>query len=123
MLLIQIWNRRPIGRDQSDALPRALADAAHRTLVRPPQTLLDLRARTTAEVVVCDGGSGAETAVDMDAPIVLIAEYIGDASLHVHSSALARALGEAAQSVVGKQRLVHVLIRRTHPKTDAYWSG
>ena len=124
MLLIQIWNRSPIGRDQSDALPRALQDAARTVLVPPPQSFLDLRTPTTDEIVVCDGGGCAETSVDLAAPIILIVERISGARPERERRlALARALGEAAKSVLGSQRPVHVLIRDPRLEANVHWTG
>ncbi|MDO8622269.1 MAG: hypothetical protein Q7R80_03500 [bacterium] len=124
MLLIQIWNRLPIGRDQSDALPRALVDAARQALPAQPQTLLDLHAPATNDVVVCNGGDGAESSVDLAAPMILIAECIGGVQPdRAQRTALARALGEAAKSTLGSARSVHVLVREARPSLDAHWSG
>lgn len=124
MLLIQIWNRPPIGRDQSDALPRALQAAARSVPVPLPQMFLGLRTPTTDECVLCDGGSCAETSVDLAAPLVLIAERIGGARpKREQRLALARALGEAAKSVLGPQRQVRVLVRDSRLETDAHWTG
>ena len=123
MLLVQIWNRLPIGRDQSDALPRAL-QAAARTVLVPPSQTSGLRTPTTDETVLCDGGGGSETTVDLTAPLILIVERIsGTRTKHPQRMALARALGEAAKSVLGPQRQVRVLVRDSHPKTDAHWTG
>ena len=121
MLLIQIWNRLPIGRDQSDALPRALTDAARQALAKPPQTLLDLHEPAINDIVVCNGGDGAESVVNFAAPMVLIVECIGGVQPNPSERvALARGLGEAAKSATGSTRPVHVLVRAN---IDAHGSG